>query len=195
MQLALGDALAIALLESRGFTAIDFRRAASGRPARRDAQVRARHHAHRRSDAAGAARHADVGGAGRDDGARASAASASSMPTAACVGIITDGDLRRHMRPDLLADRRSSGHDPRPEDGRPGSARERSARDAQLVEDHALIVVEDEQAGRHRARARSAARRRGLTVNRAQRRPPPTSVGAVRARDLDAAARPGSPAR
>ncbi len=38
MQLALGDALAIALLESRGFTALDFGLPASRRQARRAAQ-------------------------------------------------------------------------------------------------------------------------------------------------------------
>ena len=60
MQLALGDAIAIALLESRGFTALEFAQVPSRRPARRHAQIRARHHAHRRRDAARAARHANV---------------------------------------------------------------------------------------------------------------------------------------
>ncbi len=49
MQLALGDALAVALLESRGFTALRFPRPPSGRPARREAEIHPRRHAHRRS--------------------------------------------------------------------------------------------------------------------------------------------------
>ena len=48
MQLALGDALAVALLERRGFTARAFPGVPSGRQARSDAQARARHHAHGR---------------------------------------------------------------------------------------------------------------------------------------------------
>ncbi len=42
MQLALGDALMVALLESRGFTALDFQRTASVRQTGRDAEIRAR---------------------------------------------------------------------------------------------------------------------------------------------------------
>ena len=54
MQLALGDALAIALLESRGLHRRRFRHAASRRPARRAAEVHPRHHAWRQVDPAGA---------------------------------------------------------------------------------------------------------------------------------------------
>ena len=48
MQLALGDALAIALLESRGFTAVDFRELHPGGRLGADAQIRPRPDAHRR---------------------------------------------------------------------------------------------------------------------------------------------------
>ena len=68
MQLALGDALAIALLESRGFTARRLRPPAPGRAARRHAQVRARRHAHGRRPAAVAGRHPHVGSHRRDVG-------------------------------------------------------------------------------------------------------------------------------
>ena len=52
MQLVLGDALAIALLESQGFFRARLRRLASGRQARREAYLCPRHHAHRRPGAA-----------------------------------------------------------------------------------------------------------------------------------------------
>ena len=93
MMLALGDALAIALLEGRGFTVGRFQRAASGRQARRAAEIHPRPHAFRRRRAAEAARHPDVRRAGRDDVEGLSAASASSTaedispassPTATC---------------------------------------------------------------------------------------------------------------
>ena len=56
MQLALGDALAIALLESRGFTALDFRGLHPGGRLGAHAQIRARRDAHRRGGAADRAR-------------------------------------------------------------------------------------------------------------------------------------------
>ena len=93
MHAALGDALAIALLEGRGFTSVDFSRAASRRQARRDAEIYPRPHALRRRRAAQAARHQNVGRADRDDGQRlwlrrhrrsAAARSPASSPTAIC---------------------------------------------------------------------------------------------------------------
>ena len=78
-------------------------------------------------------------------------------------GIITDGDLRRHMRPDLLAaqvddvmtktrrrQRRSAG--------------QRSAGAAQLVEDHRGVRARGRQTDGHRAPARSVARGRGVEL-------------------------------
>jgi arabinose-5-phosphate isomerase len=100
MQLVLGDALAIALLESRGFTAVDF---GNLHPAGRlgamlkftrdlmhtgDAVPLARAGT-RMSDAILEMTAKGFGCIGIVDGGR-------------LVGIITDGDLRRHMRADLL---------------------------------------------------------------------------------------------
>ena len=59
MQLALGDALAIALLESRGYRS-RFRASASRRATWRAAEIRPRCHAFRRGHAAGGDRHQDV---------------------------------------------------------------------------------------------------------------------------------------
>ena len=103
MQLALGDALAIALLESRGFTAMDFRDLhPGGRLGAALTFVRDLMHGGSAmplvargtpmSDALVEMSSKGFGCVGIVDGG-------------ALVGIITDGDLRRHMRPDLLDER------------------------------------------------------------------------------------------
>jgi len=102
MQLALGDALAIALLESRGFTAIDFRNLHPG--GRLGAaltffldlmhggvEMPLKPVGTKMSDALVEMSAKGFGCVGITD------------PAGHLVGIITDGDLRRHMRPDLLA--------------------------------------------------------------------------------------------
>jgi arabinose-5-phosphate isomerase len=101
MQLALGDVLAIALLESRGFTALDYRRLHPG--GRLGAMLKfVRDIMHtgtavpllpvgtRMSEALVEMSTRSFGCVGIVDRA------------GALLGIITDGDLRRHMRPDLL---------------------------------------------------------------------------------------------
>jgi arabinose-5-phosphate isomerase len=101
MQLALGDALAIALLESRGFTAIDFRNLhPGGRLGAALTFVRDLMHSGpemplkpvgtRMSDAL------------VEMSAKTFGCVGITGATGDLVGIITDGDLRRHMRPDLL---------------------------------------------------------------------------------------------
>src|SRR5215470_729232 len=101
MQLALGDALAIALLESRGFTALDFRALhPGGRLGAALTFVRDLMHAGdamplapigtRMSDAIVEMSTKGFGCVGIADA------------SGRLLGIITDGDLRRHMRPDLL---------------------------------------------------------------------------------------------
>ena len=66
MLLALGDALAIALLEGRGFTSVDFSVLHPGGKLGAMLKYRPRPHAYRRRGAAQAARHQDVRRAGRD---------------------------------------------------------------------------------------------------------------------------------
>jgi len=101
MQAALGDALAIALLESRGFTAVDFSRLHPG--GRLGAMLKfvsdLMHTGKavprvptgtRIADAVVEMSSKGFGCVGIVDAA------------GLLVGIITDGDLRRHMRPDLL---------------------------------------------------------------------------------------------
>ena len=104
MQLALGDAIAIALLESRGFTALDFGLLHPG--GRLGALLKFARDVMHTGDAMPIAK----------AGTRMSQAIVEmSAKGFGCVGIaddkghllgiITDGDLRRHMRPDLLESR------------------------------------------------------------------------------------------
>jgi arabinose-5-phosphate isomerase len=118
MQLALGDALAVALLESRGFTALDFRALHPG--GRLGAQLKFVGQIMRSgtdvplvklgtpmADALVEMSTKGVGCVGIIDAARR------------LVGIITDGDLRRHMRPDLLDARVEDIMTPGPKTVRP----------------------------------------------------------------------------
>jgi arabinose-5-phosphate isomerase len=101
MQLALGDALAVALLESRGFTAIDFGVLHPG--GQLGAQLKFVRDIMHKGDAIPLAQ------LGSRMGAAMVEISAKGFGCVGIVdgegrlaGIITDGDLRRHMRPDLL---------------------------------------------------------------------------------------------
>jgi len=104
MQMALGDALAVALLTRRGFTAADFRRFhPGGRLGARLRRVRELMHAGDEMPLASPDLPMDrallritekrFGCLGVTDA------------SGRLVGIVTDGDLRRHMGPDLLARR------------------------------------------------------------------------------------------
>jgi arabinose-5-phosphate isomerase len=117
MQLALGDALAVALLESRGFTALDFRALHPG--GRLGAQLQFVGDIMRKgadvplvplgtlmADAIVEMSSKSLGCVGVTDSGR-------------LVGIVTDGDLRRHMRPDLLDARVENIMTPRPKTVRP----------------------------------------------------------------------------
>lgn len=104
MQMALGDALAVALLRRRGFTAADFRQFhPGGRLGSQLKRVRELMHTGAAIPLAGPETAMDravltmtekrFGCVGVTDGG------------GRLVGILTDGDLRRHMGPDLLARR------------------------------------------------------------------------------------------
>jgi arabinose-5-phosphate isomerase len=101
MQLALGDALAIALLDSRGFTAINFKLLHPG--GRLGAMLRfVRDIMHRGSAIPLAALGSPMAGAIVEMSAKGFGCVGVTDRDGRLVGIITDGDLRRHMRPDLL---------------------------------------------------------------------------------------------
>jgi arabinose-5-phosphate isomerase len=101
MQLALGDALAIALLESRGFTALDFRALhPGGRLGALITHIRDLMHG-------GAAMPLRPVGTKMSDAivemsAKGFGCVGITDASGTLIGIITDGDLRRHMRADLL---------------------------------------------------------------------------------------------
>jgi arabinose-5-phosphate isomerase len=100
MQLALGDALAIALLESRGFTALDFGALHPG--GRLGAALKTVHDIMHRGDKVPLA---SVGERMSDALVEMTAKGFGCVGITQgqkLVGIITDGDLRRKMRPDLL---------------------------------------------------------------------------------------------
>jgi arabinose-5-phosphate isomerase len=102
MQLALGDALAVALLESRGFTALKFRELHPG--GRLGAKLKFIRDIMHTGEAVPLVR---LGTAMSDAIVVMTAKGFGCVGVTAgdgtLAGIITDGDLRRHMRPDLLA--------------------------------------------------------------------------------------------
>jgi len=104
MQLALGDALAVALLESRGFTALDFRGLHPG--GRLGAKLKfIRDLMHTGTRVPLIARGAAMSEAIVEMTAKGFGCVGITGPDGKLIGIITDGDLRRHMGPDLLAAR------------------------------------------------------------------------------------------
>src|SRR5580692_2835809 len=101
MQLALGDALAIALLESRGFTAIDFG-VFHPRGKLGAALKFVRDLMHTGEAVPLISRGAPMSEAIVEMTAKGFGCVAVTEGTGKLAGIITDGDLRRHMRADLL---------------------------------------------------------------------------------------------
>jgi len=102
MQLALGDALAVALLESRGFTSQDFRRYhPGGKLGAQLRQVRAVMHTGDRLPLI------QLGKMMSEAIVTISAKGLGCVivvtPELKLAGLVTDGDLRRHMAPDLLS--------------------------------------------------------------------------------------------
>jgi arabinose-5-phosphate isomerase len=101
IQLALGDALAIALLESRGFTALQFRDLHPG--GKLGAALRfVRDLMHAGAAVPLARRGTPISTAIVDMSAAGFGCIGVVDDDGRLAGIVTDGDLRRHMRPDLL---------------------------------------------------------------------------------------------
>jgi arabinose-5-phosphate isomerase len=102
VQLALGDALAVALFESRGFTALDFKALhPGGRLGASLTFVRQVMHGGRAMPLV--ARGARMTEAVVEMSAKGFGCVGITDASGTLVGIITDGDLRRNMREDLLA--------------------------------------------------------------------------------------------
>jgi arabinose-5-phosphate isomerase len=102
MQLALGDAVAVALLESRGFTSQDFRRYhPGGKLGAQLRQVRAVMHKGERLPLILSGM--PMSEAVLTISAKGLGCVIVTKPDGTLAGLVTDGDLRRHMAPDLLA--------------------------------------------------------------------------------------------
>jgi arabinose-5-phosphate isomerase len=118
MQLALGDALAIALLESRGFTAVDFGRLHPG--GKLGALLKFVGDVMHTGDSVPLApRGTAMSDALIEMTRKGFGCVGITEPDGRLVGIITDGDLRRHMRSDLLDQRVDEVMTPGPKTVRP----------------------------------------------------------------------------
>lgn len=144
MQLAIGDALAVALFESHGFTALDFKALHPGGKLGavltfvRDlmhtgANVPLVKHGTPMSDAIVEMSAKGFGCVGvTDDGGK-------------LAGIITDGDLRRHMQPDLLSQPVERVMTPNPKSARPDQLAGEVLEHLNAAKITALFVVEDKK--------------------------------------------------
>jgi arabinose-5-phosphate isomerase len=102
MQLGLGDALAIALLESRGFTAVDFGLLHPG--GRLGALLKFTRDVMHEGASVPLARHGTkMSEAVLEMSAKGFGCIGITDEAGNLVGVVTDGDLRRHMRGDLLS--------------------------------------------------------------------------------------------
>jgi arabinose-5-phosphate isomerase len=144
MQLALGDALAIALLEGRGFTAVDFGMLhPGGKLGALLKTVRDLMHSGeevplaplgtRMSEALLEMTRKGLGCVGIVDG------------TGLLVGIITDGDLRRHMRNDLLDSRVEDVMTRSPKTVRPDQLISETLEILNSIKVTALFAIEDKR--------------------------------------------------
>jgi len=144
MQLALGDALAIALLESRGFTAVDFGifhpRGKLGAALKFVRDIM-----HPGDAVPLIAREAPMSEAIVEMSAKGFGCVAVMDRTGRLSGVITDGDLRRHMRPDLLQARVDEIMTPSPKTVRPDQLAGEALQLLNSSKITALIVVESER--------------------------------------------------
>jgi arabinose-5-phosphate isomerase len=141
MQLALGDALAIALLESRGFTAIDFGVFHPGGKLGAVLQF-TRDVMHPRDAVPLIKRGAPMSEAIVEMSAKGFGCVAVTDDDGKLAGVITDGDLRRHMRADLLQASVDAVMTPSPKTVRPDQLASEALRILNSSKITALIVVE-----------------------------------------------------
>jgi arabinose-5-phosphate isomerase len=142
MQLAIGDALAIALLEQRGFTASDFRDFhPGGKLGALLAQVRDVMHS-------GEELPLKVVGTSMSDvliemTRKGFGCCGITAPDGRLIGIVTDGDLRRHMSADLLALPVEQVMNPAPKTARPDQLASEVLELVNRTKITALFAVED----------------------------------------------------
>jgi arabinose-5-phosphate isomerase len=141
MQLALGDALAIALLESRGFTAVDF--GVFHPRGRLGAMLKfVRDVMHSGSALPLAPLGAPMSDAIMEMSSKGFGCVGIVDKKGELVGVITDGDLRRHMRPNLLQARVDGIMTARPKTVRPDQLASEALQILNASKITALLVVE-----------------------------------------------------
>ena len=144
MQLALGDALAIALLESRGFTAVDFGVFHPG--GKLGAALKfVRDVMHPGSAVPLIGRDALMSEAIVEMSAKGFGCVAVTNGDGRLLGVITDGDLRRHMRDDLLRAPVGEVMTASPKTVRPGQLASEALELIKSLKITALIVVESDR--------------------------------------------------
>jgi arabinose-5-phosphate isomerase len=144
MQLALGDALAMALLDSRGFTAIDF--GVFHPRGRLGAALKfIRDIMHSGQDVPLIERGAPMSEAIVEMSAKGFGCVAVTDGAGKLAGIITDGDLRRHMRADLLQQTVDAVMTTSPIVVRPDQLASEALQLLNSLKKQALIVVESER--------------------------------------------------
>src|SRR6267154_2945841 len=142
MQAALGDALAVALLESRGFTALDFRKLHPG--GRLGAMLKfVANVMHTGSAIPLATVGTRMSEAVVEMSAKGFGCVGIADADGKLVGIVTDGDLRRHMRPDLLDARVETVMTRSPKTVRPEQLASEALEIINSSKITALIVAED----------------------------------------------------
>jgi arabinose-5-phosphate isomerase len=142
MQLALGDALAIALLESHGFTATDFGLLHPGGKLGALLKV-VRDFMHSDASVPLAPLGTAMSDAILEMSAKGFGCVGITDPSGALVGIITDGDLRRHMRNDLLDARVDDIMTRAPKTVRPDQLISETLETLNAMKVTALFAVED----------------------------------------------------
>ena len=144
MQLALGDALAIALLESRGFTAVDFGVFHPG--GKLGAALKfVRDVMHPGSAVPLIGRDALMSEAIVEMSAKGFGCVAVTNGDGRLQGVVTDGDLRRHMRDDLLRAPVGEVMTASPKTVRPGQLASEALELINSLKITALIVVESDR--------------------------------------------------
>ncbi len=144
MMLALGDALAVALLERRGFTASDFRELHPGGQLGR-ALLTVAEVMHGGADTPLCRLDTPLSDVILEMTAKRLGCVGVVDAAGALAGVITDGDLRRHLQPELLGERADSIMSPRPKTIRPRALVVEALREMNEKQITSLFVIEAER--------------------------------------------------
>ena len=144
MMLALGDAIAVALLERRGFSAADFREFHPGGQLGR-ALLKVTDIMHKGTDLPLCRLDSPLSDVIFEMTAKRLGCVGVTDEAGALVGIITDGDVRRHLTPELLAERADSIMSPRPKTIRPKALIVEALREMNEKKITTLFVIEDDR--------------------------------------------------